>query len=299
MSNKKILILPGDNIGAEIMAEAVKVLDVLRAEGEAIEWSFAKLGGAAYEAAEYDKAAEHYQRAIALLEHAFGRENVQIANALADLALVRQWQGEAPDALVAIREAVALDEKLLPPGDPATASHVVTESDVLEQLHRHDEALAALDRAIAMMRALYKGDHQDIADALHSRALIELSINKLDAALADGREALAIFGRVRPDYPTLELLRTLGKIELARHDPVAALSYLDDAKHHAGGDLEPYDRQYLDALTGRALVESGRDRAKGIALVKAAYAALRADPRTTEETAELDAWMRARGMSLR
>src|SRR3546814_2012450 len=48
--SKKILILPGDYIGAEIMAEAVKVLEVLRAEGEAIEWSFGKLGGAAYDA---------------------------------------------------------------------------------------------------------------------------------------------------------------------------------------------------------------------------------------------------------
>jgi 3-isopropylmalate dehydrogenase len=48
--NKKILILPGDYIGQEIMAEAVKVLEVLKAEGEAIEWSFAHLGGAAYDA---------------------------------------------------------------------------------------------------------------------------------------------------------------------------------------------------------------------------------------------------------
>ncbi|MGH8444514.1 MAG: 3-isopropylmalate dehydrogenase [Solimonas sp.] len=47
---KKIVILPGDGIGPEIMAEAVKVLEVLRAEGEAIEWSFARLGGAAYDA---------------------------------------------------------------------------------------------------------------------------------------------------------------------------------------------------------------------------------------------------------
>ncbi len=48
--NKKILILPGDYIGQEIMAEAVKVLEVLKAEGEAIEWSFGHLGGAAYDA---------------------------------------------------------------------------------------------------------------------------------------------------------------------------------------------------------------------------------------------------------
>ena len=48
--NKKIVILPGDYVGEEIMAEAVKVLQVLKDEGEAIEWSFAKLGGAAFDA---------------------------------------------------------------------------------------------------------------------------------------------------------------------------------------------------------------------------------------------------------
>ncbi|HEY0974070.1 MAG TPA: 3-isopropylmalate dehydrogenase [Solimonas sp.] len=50
MSHKKILILPGDYIGSEIMVEAVKVLEALKAEGEQIEWSFGHLGGAAYDA---------------------------------------------------------------------------------------------------------------------------------------------------------------------------------------------------------------------------------------------------------
>ncbi len=48
--SKKILILPGDYIGAEIMAEAVKVLALFKAEGEALEWSFGHLGSAAYDA---------------------------------------------------------------------------------------------------------------------------------------------------------------------------------------------------------------------------------------------------------
>ena len=48
--NKKILILPGDYIGSEIMAEAVKVLALFKAEGEPIEWTFGHLGGAAYDA---------------------------------------------------------------------------------------------------------------------------------------------------------------------------------------------------------------------------------------------------------
>ncbi len=48
---KNLLILPGDGIGPEIMAEAVKVLDVLKAKhGLAVQWSFGLLGGAAYDA---------------------------------------------------------------------------------------------------------------------------------------------------------------------------------------------------------------------------------------------------------
>jgi 3-isopropylmalate dehydrogenase len=47
----KIAILPGDGIGREIVAEAVKVLDVLRRDGLPIETETAPIGGAGYEAA--------------------------------------------------------------------------------------------------------------------------------------------------------------------------------------------------------------------------------------------------------
>ena len=46
----KILILPGDYIGPEILGEAVKVLEVLKAGGEKLSWTFGHLGGAAYDA---------------------------------------------------------------------------------------------------------------------------------------------------------------------------------------------------------------------------------------------------------
>ncbi|RVU86325.1 3-isopropylmalate dehydrogenase [Leucothrix sargassi] len=46
-----ILILPGDGIGPEIIDEAVKVLNALKAEGSLdLELQFAKLGGSAYDA---------------------------------------------------------------------------------------------------------------------------------------------------------------------------------------------------------------------------------------------------------
>ena len=46
----KIALLAGDGIGPEILAEARKVLDVLRKDGLAIETEEALVGGAAYDA---------------------------------------------------------------------------------------------------------------------------------------------------------------------------------------------------------------------------------------------------------
>ena len=47
---KRVLILPGDGIGPEIVAEAVKVLEKLAGEGLAIELDEGLVGGAAYDA---------------------------------------------------------------------------------------------------------------------------------------------------------------------------------------------------------------------------------------------------------
>lgn len=46
----KILILPGDGIGVEIMAEAVKLIERLKADGLDVELEHALVGGAAYDA---------------------------------------------------------------------------------------------------------------------------------------------------------------------------------------------------------------------------------------------------------
>ncbi|PIX04203.1 MAG: 3-isopropylmalate dehydrogenase, partial [Gallionellales bacterium CG_4_8_14_3_um_filter_54_18] len=47
----KIAVLPGDGIGPEIVAQAVKVMDALRRDGLKIEMEYAAIGGAGYDAA--------------------------------------------------------------------------------------------------------------------------------------------------------------------------------------------------------------------------------------------------------
>jgi 3-isopropylmalate dehydrogenase len=48
----KIAVLPGDGIGPEIVAQAVKVLEALRSDGLKIEMEYAHIGGAGYDAAQ-------------------------------------------------------------------------------------------------------------------------------------------------------------------------------------------------------------------------------------------------------
>ena len=45
----KLAVLPGDGIGTEIVAQAVKVLDVLKGEGASIEMEYGNIGGIGYD----------------------------------------------------------------------------------------------------------------------------------------------------------------------------------------------------------------------------------------------------------
>ena len=57
---KKIAVLPGDGIGPEIIAEAVKVLDTLKSRfGLEIEMELAPIGGAGYDAAKQPCRKQH------------------------------------------------------------------------------------------------------------------------------------------------------------------------------------------------------------------------------------------------
>ena len=71
----KIAVLPGDGIGPEIVAQAVKVLAALRSEGMPIELSYAHIGGAGYDAAQDplpDETLALAQRSDAILLGAVG-----------------------------------------------------------------------------------------------------------------------------------------------------------------------------------------------------------------------------------
>src|SRR5258706_15140947 len=72
----KIAILPGDGIGPEIVAEALKVIECLRRDGIAVETETAPIGGAGYDTAKQpppDATLSLAQSADAVLMGAVGR----------------------------------------------------------------------------------------------------------------------------------------------------------------------------------------------------------------------------------
>ena len=103
----KIAILPGDGIGAEIVAEALKVLQRLRRDGVAIETETAPIGGAGYDAAKQplpDATLRLAQSADAVLMGAVGGPQYD--------ALPRPLRPE--QGLLAIRKALGLFANLRP-----------------------------------------------------------------------------------------------------------------------------------------------------------------------------------------
>jgi 3-isopropylmalate dehydrogenase len=103
----KIAILPGDGIGTEIVAEALKVLQRLRGDGVAVETETAPIGGAGYDAAKQplpDATLRLAQDADAVLMGAVGGPQYD--------ALPRALRPE--QGLLAIRKALGLFANLRP-----------------------------------------------------------------------------------------------------------------------------------------------------------------------------------------
>jgi 3-isopropylmalate dehydrogenase len=103
----KIAILPGDGIGTEIVAEALKIIERLRRDGVAVETETAPIGGAGYDAAKQplpDATLKLAQSADAVLMGAVGGPQYD--------ALPRAVRPE--QGLLAIRKALGLFANLRP-----------------------------------------------------------------------------------------------------------------------------------------------------------------------------------------
>ena len=97
----------------------------------------------------------------------------------------------------------------------------------------------------------------------------------------------------RPD----DDLRTLGEALLGLGEPTKAADALERARASVDEHGDRGRVAWIDGLLGRALVDSGRDPARGRALVAGAWAVMQTDDRMEAQRASLAAWMKRRNLA--
>ncbi len=259
------------------------------------------IAGAEYMAGEYDVAEADYRRSQAIFELALGPAHQRVGNLLHNLGLVHLMKGDTRAAIAALRRAVAITEAVLGPDHPSTATQLDSLAGALETDGRLDEARQVLDRVLAILRAHYGDQHPLIARALHSLAMVELERGRARDALDTARRSLAMRERLlgKGDPETGDVLRTIGEARLALGQPAAAVEPLTRARALSAGRADDAFTLRTTGLLGRALYDSGRDRARGRSLALEALRGMTADGRMDDQRRELASWLARRGLRRR
>jgi eukaryotic-like serine/threonine-protein kinase len=257
------------------------------------------LGGAELAMGRPDEAAALYHRARAIYARAVAPDSLPLAHVASNLADVYQAQGKLTEALALHRHAVAIVERKLGDRHPTTLRYRAALAVALADGGEPRDALAILADVLAHQRAALGPDHQDIAMTLEIIANVALAVGDHATARDHAREALAMFPRVLGDgYNPYADLRALGEAYLGLGDAARAVDALEDARRHQPDAIDPGNLAWLDGMLGRALIESGRDRSRGLSLIATAWPTLARDERLSDQRDELAAWLRARRLPI-
>ncbi|MCE9578834.1 MAG: serine/threonine-protein kinase [Deltaproteobacteria bacterium] len=216
---------------------------------------------------------EPLQQALAIALATVGREHPMTAEILSNLGSLAREQGRPEEALTNFHESLAIRERIFGPDNPAVAMSLNTMGDALRQLHRYDEARTHLARALVIWERNWGPQSPAIATVSCALGEVEMDQGHPAAAEALFRRALAIRRVKRPaGHPEIdETLVKLARALLAQHDR-ACLPLLEEAMtgYTARKDADPAERGIAQLTLGRALLEFGGDRARGLALIAAA-----------------------------
>ncbi len=159
----------------------------------------------------------HLEACRDLRERYLGEQHPMIAEALSNLAVVVDLQGESRSALKLYRRALALREAHLRPDHPSIAATLNGLGGVLARLGEASESEAVYARALEIDRAAFGDEHPRVATILHNLGVAARQRGQLDRAHKFYSEALAIrrksLGALHPEVAdSLNALAILDKL---------------------------------------------------------------------------------------
>jgi tetratricopeptide (TPR) repeat protein len=254
-----------------------------------------------------DEGKAHLRRALELREKRFGPDSLEVAYSLNDLGAVLMLLGDLDEAEVDQRRVCAIQERTAPFHPEASlgtsalgdvlfargrydealalyrralttaesavgpehyffAINLVRIGVVDTRLGQLDEAQRMLDRALVLLRKIWGDDHDQVGSVWASLGGLALERRQWTLARADFERALQLFGKMPANHPDRAASFTgLGTALLGLGRAAEAIAPLERAV-----SLHSYEasvRADAAAALGRALLETGRDPARGRALL--------------------------------
>jgi eukaryotic-like serine/threonine-protein kinase len=258
--------------------------------------SLHNLGEAARRGGKYDEALAAL-RESARISRARAGDSARAASTLVSIGSVYLDQRDWPRALAVYDDAIALYRRVLDSKEKLVPV-LVGRATVLGRLDRIDEALATYEEVIAII------EHAGITTtnlpiALGNRGELHSRLGRCDRALADYQRSIDLFTK-QVGASTARLIQPLvglGHCLLVLRRPAEAVAPLERANEIRTATSARGARPALAPLfLGRALVEAGRDRARGLALARQGrelLAAASTDKEDLATIAELDRWLAA------
>ncbi len=246
----------------------------------------------------HDDALAHGQAAVKMLEGRGKPEDTALAMEVARHAMALQAARRFSDTEAALRRAIGILETLHGADHPQIAKLLVTLGGVLIQAERPADAVPVLERSIRIRAAFLGEDHPSLAGGMQNLGTAYRLVGRLEDAERLVTKALAI-ARARPEsaYMITASLSSLGTLAYMRGHPEQSIPYYEEAlaglvARGKGGEVSTGDLRFR---LGRALWVTGRDRRRGMALVREARAIFAGNSTATKYMHDVDAWIAAPG----
>jgi eukaryotic-like serine/threonine-protein kinase len=151
------------------------------------------------------------------------------ARLLAEEGALLKASGVYGPALAKFREALALQERTLPPDDPALSSSLTSVGNASRSLGAFAEALTYHQRALDLRIQAFGPDHPEVAQSHHNLASTLDDLGRHADALVQNTRALEIArNTLPPNHPVVASIEMgLGATLVQTGDPIAARTHFD------------------------------------------------------------------------
>jgi tetratricopeptide (TPR) repeat protein len=240
-----------------------------------------------------DESLAAIQEAVRLRESRLG-SSVALALTLVAEASVYDESGRWDRSVELYDRAVKMSRETMAPDDVNLSHGLINRGVALGHLRRFDEAVRDFDEAIALLERI-GGSAINLAIAVYNRGDVTARRGRCDAAIADHTRAIELLDKLGvPDFYVLMYpLAGKGLCLVRTGKPAEAIPVLERALRCKASGADAFEVARAKGYLGRALVETRRDVAGGLAMVRAARPAIAAAHDGAEELALLDRWLAA------